>query len=175
MKIETERVIIRSVQASDGNAFIKMASDGSLAEDIGFDKDCASWMNNWIRDNQELDKKDNPRDDSIAYTIELREDRTVIGSVGCTYYEDMEKVGLVYFIGARYRGNGYAAEAAKAYVKYFFEHYNEKELLIIIRDDNIPSWKTIEKVGFTLLEKKLYKDVNDEEEKLYRFYVAYNK
>ena len=42
---------------------------------------------------------------------------------GCSYYEDEKQVGLVYFIGAEYRGKGYASEAARAYAKYFLEHY----------------------------------------------------
>ena len=39
----------------------------------------------------------------MAYTMEHRETRKVIGSVGCTYYEDLEKVGIVYFVGAQYQ------------------------------------------------------------------------
>ncbi|MDO5156973.1 MAG: GNAT family N-acetyltransferase [Eubacteriales bacterium] len=172
MLLETERLVIRSVEMTDEKAFVDMAADGSLAEDIGFDENCGSWMNNWIKENKELDIQDDPRADSIAYTIELKESGNVIGSVGCTYYDDMDKVGIVYFIGTKYRGSGYAAEAAKAYVDYFFEHYQEDELIAPIRDANEASCKTIEKVGFVLLEKKLYKDINEEYEIMHRFYAV---
>ena len=38
-------------------------------------------------------------------------------------------------------------------------------------DANTPSWKVAEKSGFNLIEKKMYKDIDDEKEELYRFYV----
>lgn len=41
-----------------------------------------------------------------------------------------------------------------------------------IKDANVPSWKTAEKCGFKLMETKMYKDIDDEKEKLYRFYVV---
>lgn len=43
-------------------------------------------------------------------------------------------------------------------------------MIATVREENIPSWKVIEKVGFILIEKRMYKDLNDDEEKLYRFY-----
>ncbi len=33
-------------------------------------------------------------------------------------------------------------EAVQAYISYFFDHYNEKEIIATIKDINIPSWKT---------------------------------
>ena len=67
---------------------------------------------------------------------------------------------------------GASSEAIKAYVCYFFEHYDENEIIATIREDNIPSWKAIERVGFSLREKKMYRDLNDTNEELYRFYLA---
>lgn len=82
----------------------------------------------------------------------------------------MGKVGITCFVGAAYRNKGYASEAVKAYVRYFFEHYDEIEIIATIREDNIPSWKTIEKVGFVLVDKRMYRDINDSGDELYRFY-----
>ena len=81
-------------------------------------------------------------------------------------------MGITYFIGADFRNNGYASEETKAYISYFFEHYDENEIIATIREDNVPSWKTIEGVGFSFTEKKMYKDINDANEVLYRFYLA---
>ena len=64
------------------------------------------------------------------------------------------------------------SEAVKAYIPYFFERYNEDEIIVTIKDVNEPSWKTAEKSGFKLLETKMYKDIDDEKEELYRFYIA---
>ena len=112
--------------------------------------------------------------DYLAYTVELKDTHEVIGSVGCSYYKDMEKVGIVYFVGREYRNHGYAAEAAKAYVRYLLQQYEQDEIIATIREDNVPSWRTIEKAGFRLTEKKLYQDIDDETEQMYRFY-SYRK
>ncbi len=169
--IETDRLIIRDVALSDGEAFIHMAFDGSL-NDVGFVKDCSSWVDGWIIEAQNLAREDNPRKYYLAYVIEEKRTGSPAGSVGCSFYEDLGKVGITYFIGADFRNNGYASEAIKAYVCYFFEHYDENEIIATIREDNLPSWKTIERVGFSLTEKKMYRDINDAKEKLYRFYLA---
>lgn len=39
MRIETERIIIRSIERGDEMVFAEMAKDGSL-HDIGFDENC---------------------------------------------------------------------------------------------------------------------------------------
>lgn len=67
---------------------------------------------------------------------------------------------------AQNRGSGYAYEAVKAYAEYFFSHYGIPELIAAIREDNVASWRVIEKACFALVENKLYKDINDSAEKI---------
>lgn len=171
MRIETQRLIVRDLQVSDAESFASMAKDGSLT-DIGFDKDAESWIQDWIKEAVALLSADDPRKDYLAYAIERKEDGAVIGSVGCSCYRDLQKVGATYFIGAKYRGSGYAAEALRAYVPVFFARYGVFELIATIREENIPSWKTIEHAGFILAEKRLYRDSGDPAAQLYRFYVC---
>lgn len=169
MRIETQRLFIRDIKTDDEIPFVKMAADGSL-NDCGFDRNCSSWIKEWITEAKDFIVRDNPNKDYLAYTITLKDETMVVGSIGCSYYEDFQKTGITYFIGAQYRNNGYAVEAVKAYTEYFLKHYNIKKLIATVRNDNIPSWKVIEKAGFKLIEKRMYKDLNDNEKKLYRFY-----
>ncbi len=169
MKIETDRLIIRSVERGDGTVYADMAKDGSLL-DVGFDINCAEWMEGWISGAMQRDKVDNPQNDYIAYTICLKSNGTIIGSVGCSYYDDLKQTGITYFIGQKYRGNGYAVESVQAYTNYFFTHYPVKKLIATIREENVASWKTIEKASFQMVERKMYQDINDAKEELYRFY-----
>ena len=169
MRIETERLIIRDLEQSDEKAFVEMASDGSM-NDVGFDPDCGEWMAGWIVEAQDLEKKDDPRIEYLAYVMEEKETGKTVGTVGSSYYEDLKKVGITFGVGAAYRCKGYATEAAKAYAGYFLEHYDETEMIATIREDNIPSWKVVEKVGFTLTETRMYQDITDDAEKLTRFY-----
>lgn len=166
---ETARLIIRDVEFSDGKPFAEMASDGSLT-DIGFGAGCGEWMNDFIKEAKKLSKNDNPKADYLAYTVLEKETGLVIGSVGCSFYEDLDKTGITYFIGAEFRGKGYATEAVSAYIRHYFTHYNEDEIIATIRDENLSSKKVAEKAGFVLKDKRMYKDINDSEEKLYCFY-----
>ena len=129
------------------------------------------WINDWIEEALKLTNNDNPRENYIPCTVILKETEEVIGSVGSTYYEDVDKVGICYFIGTPFREKGYMTEAINAYVQFFFKQYSESEIIATILDANTPSWKVAEKSGFNLIEKKMYKDIDDEKEELYRFYV----
>ena len=169
MQIETERLIIRDLTAEDGYSFSAMAADGSLT-DIGFDRDCGKWMAEWIVEAQELAARDRPDSAYLAYAVVLKDENIVVGSVGCSYYEDIQEIGITYFIGAQYRNRGYAVEAIKAYAAYFFAHYRASRLIATIRVENVSSRKTAEKAGFRLVEKKLYQDLNDEQAEWYYFY-----
>ena len=169
MKIETERLIIRSIERGDEMVFAEMAKDGSL-HDVGFNEKCSEWIADWIDEAISLSEKDNPRAYYIADVICLKEDGRVIGSIGTSYYEDLDKIGIVYFVGTEFRQKGYVSEAVKAYLDYYFEHYAEDEILSTIREANVQSWKTAEKAGFVLEDTRMYKDINDSEEQLYRFY-----
>ena len=86
-------------------------------------------------------------------------------------YEDVDKVGVCYFLGTPFRKKGYITEAINAYVQFFFRQYSESEIIATILDANTSSWKVAEKSGFKLIEKKMYKDIDYEKEELYRFYV----
>lgn len=166
---KSENLVIRSLQPQDAKVFAEMAQDGSLQE-VGFDKDCYKWMDNWIKETTELNNENNPLKEYLAYTVETRKTGRVIGSVGCSYYDDLDTVGICYFIDAGYRNRGYATEAVSLYLQYYFSSYALSEIIATIKDSNIASWKVAEKVGFELVDKKNYKDINDEFEELYRFY-----
>lgn len=169
MQIETQRLLIRDVKTQDEISFVKMAADGSL-NDCGFDRFCSSWITEWIARTKEFAVRDKPDMDYLAYTIARKDDTTAVGSVGCSYYEDLQETDITCFIGAQYRNNGYAVEAVKAYTQYFFSHYNVPKMIATVRAENAASWKVIEKAGFVLTEKRWYKDINDENEELYHFY-----
>lgn len=173
MIIETERSLIRTLKPEDEGPFIKMALDGSL-NDVGFGNGCSGWMANWIIEAKKLTDIDNPILEYLAYAIELKEKGCVIGSVGCSYYNDLQEIGITYFIGAKYRHNGYAVEAVKAYAKYFMEHYNINKLIATVREENISSCKVVEKADFEMIQKKIYKDLNDEKAEVYHFYEIKN-
>ncbi len=170
MLLETQRLMIRSIRPSDEKAFIEMASDGSLTEIYGDCSECHKWMGEFIKEAMKLEMEDDPYHEYLAFAIEDRASHVVVGSVGSSYYEDFGEVGVTYFIGADYRGNGYAAEALKCFVEHMFARYNLKKLVATANVKNTASCKTLEKAGFFVVETKMYQDLFDETEELSNIY-----
>lgn len=170
MILETERLFIRSIKPEDEQAFIEMASDGSLTEIYGDCSQCHVWMGDFIRDAIRSEAENNPRKDWIACAITDKNSRQVIGSVGCSWYEDLDRIGITYFIGSGFRGHGYAAEAVRAYVDFFFRTYKEDRLFATAMVKNRASCKTLERAGFVLTDTRMYQDLYDEKEELSHFF-----
>ena len=147
-----------------------MASDGSLNDIFGDCADCSQWMGGWIDEARALTEADDPGSAYLAYAVAEKATGQLIGSVGCSRYDDLNETGVTYFVGGQFRGNGYAAEAVRAYAGCFLERYGARRMIATIREENIPSWKSIERAGFHLDEKRAYRDLNDEREEMYRFY-----
>ena len=170
MRFETERLIIRSLTREDEQTFIEMASDGSLTEIFGDCSQCDTWMGDWIRESMQLEVQNNPNCEYLAFVIEEKTGNQVVGSVGTSYYEDIQKIGITYFIGARFRGQGYAAEAVSGFVKCFFKHYDTDTLIARVRVRNKASCKTLERAGFVLYDTEMYQDMYEETPELSNFY-----
>lgn len=170
MILETERLIVRSLRTTDEKAFIDMASDGSLWEIFGDCSECHEWMGEFISEAIQLEAEDDPYHEYLAFAIEDKSKHIVVGSVGSSYYEDFKEVGVTYFIGADYRGNGYAAEALQCLVDYLFARYRLKKLIATASVNNIASCKTLEKAGFFVIETKMYRDLYDECENMSNLY-----
>jgi len=170
MLLETKRLLIRSILPADEKAFIDMASDGSLWEIYGDCSQCHEWMNEFISEAIRLEAEDNPYHEYLAFAIEDKASRLVVGSVGSSYYEDFMEVGVTYFIGADHRGNGYAAEALQRFTEYLFAKYHLKKLIATARVNNIASCRTLEKAGFSIIETKMYQDLYDESKNMSNIY-----
>ena len=65
MWLETNRLIIRSIQRGDEIIFSGMSQDGSLSQ-VGFDANCSEWINDWIEEALKLTNNDNPRENYMG-------------------------------------------------------------------------------------------------------------
>lgn len=171
MLLETKRLIIRSMLPTDEKAFIDMASDGSLWEIYGDCSECHTWMKDFISEAIRLEEEDDPYHEYLAFAIEDKASRLVVGSVGSSYYEDFKEVGVTYFIGADHRGNGCATEALQRFTEYLFARYHLKKLIATASVNNVASCKTLEKAGFSVIETRMYQDLHDECKNMSNIYV----
>lgn len=173
--LETDRLLIRSLRPSDEKAFVEMASDGSLTEIFGDCSECHKWMGDFIKEAMQLELENDPNKAYLAYAIEEKASHLTIGSVGTSYYEDFQETGVTYFIGARFRGSGYAAEALRAFTEYFLANYRIERLMATANAKNKASCKTLERAGFQLTDIRPYRDLYDKREELSHFYEIRQK
>lgn len=84
----------------------------------------------------------------------------VLSSAGCSYYKDLRKVGMTYFLGATHRGRGYALEAARLYRSLLFPLCSPR-LIAAVRQGGAVSRLAAERAGFLLSEVRPCRDLND--------------
>ncbi len=76
----------------------------------------------------------------------LLNDKTNIGYVQLVPIEDGWEIG--YHIAKKFTGNGYATEAANAFIPYMLDKMKLDRIIGICLSDNIASKKVMEKCGF---------------------------
>ena len=95
--------------------------------------------------------------DTYTWTIELKEDHTVIGQISIQDTEDEDIKDIGWFIDPVYQKKGYAFEAALEILKYIFLEVEIKTIDTCAAIQNKSSWSLMEKLGFK--RQKDYKKV----------------
>ena len=168
--IESERLIIRSLTPADIEAFNEMSTDDGFNVIFGDSSNYVEWLGDWVMESIELDKVNNPLQEYLVYVIADKVNKNIIGTIGCSYYEDIDKVGIAYFIREKYRRRGYASEASSAYARFLVDNYDVDELIATVKVENDSSRRVIEKSGFTFLETRIYQDIHDDKPEKYNFF-----
>ncbi|MBR1731101.1 MAG: GNAT family N-acetyltransferase [Ruminococcus sp.] len=82
----------------------------------------------------------------FVHPIITKDSKKNIGYVQLVPIEDEYEIG--YHIAKAYTGNGYATEAAKAFLPYMADKFDLKEIWGICLAENTASVKVMEKCGF---------------------------
>lgn len=149
--IETERLILRSFKQTDLGDFNKYASVEGVGEMAGWEhhKNIAQSqkiLNSFINDDK-------------VFAICLKENNTVIGSVGIEKYGLEEKLTefnnyygreLGYALSKNYWGKGFMTEAVNAIIGYLFNELDYDFLICGYYDFNERSKRVQTKCGFKL-------------------------
>ncbi|WP_323845200.1 GNAT family N-acetyltransferase [Microbulbifer magnicolonia] len=80
------------------------------------------------------------------YKVELK-DGTAIGLCGLVKRDGLDDVDIGFAFLPRYRGHGYALEAAEAVMEYARTQAALKRVVAITLPDNTPSVRLLEKIG----------------------------
>ncbi|BAZ26466.1 putative acetyltransferase [Kalymmatonema gypsitolerans NIES-4073] len=97
-----------------------------------------------------------------CFAIERKEDGQLIGQGGLSPHQFENNDGsitdefeVMYALGKDYWGQGYATEAAAAWVRYAFEILKLKRLVVCPAKANIASVRVLEKLGFRIEDDPL--------------------
>ena len=138
MKIETERLIIRSYKDEDKKESLLFLGDEDtryfLPEDV-FTLDKVS----------EFIEKQNEKEEYFA--VELKETKKVIGHLYFTAFFGDHSYEIGWVFAKEVQNNGYAFEAASAIMAYGFEQKNYHRIIATCQPENKGSYKLMEKLG----------------------------
>jgi len=160
MFIETNRLIVRTFREEDADALYRIAYDPNVLEycpDLLKRNVSKAEVLEFIRDFIRIDEEN----DIVTwrcYAIENRETKEVMGCVTFSKNGMLNEYELGWMMLSAYIKKGYASEAAQAYAEYFCAAYGVDYLIVVMDVDNPASYKTAEKCGFKLFEKRTVYD-----------------
>ncbi len=141
-----ERVCLRAVEASDAEAFHRWDLDSERGRHLDFLWPPTSLASTqaWV---QEASQK---KLDGGTYMWVITDRAGIaVGSID-THHCDARSGAFSYAIAiaAEERGKGYASEAIRMVLRYFFHELRYQKCTISVHSDNIPSIRLHEALGF---------------------------
>lgn len=147
MKVaESERLVLRHLETRDAAFILELLNEPSWLQYIG-DKGVATLQSaeRYI-DNGPVEMY--RRLGFGLYLVELKGTAAPIGICGLIKRDALDDVDLGFALLSPFRGKGYAFEAASAVMSYGNVEFGLSRIIAIISQDNHPSGKLLEKLGF---------------------------
>ena len=155
--LETDRLILRELKATDAEAFFAMDSNPKVHQYL--------WNKPVQKIEETIEIIDSVRkqyiDNGIGrFAMISKETNEFIGWAGLKYNtEEVNKKVNFYDIGYRldekFWGKGYASEATFAWLKYAFETMNIKTMEAAAHTENAASNRILQKIGMKMTEQYL--------------------
>ena len=144
--LQTERLTLRPLALSDADTVHVYASDPELTRYMLYlPNETREETLAFLSQAAEEWQKQAPAFFEFAIVLE----GVQIGAVSIYLNEDRTKGELGWILNRDYHGKGYAAEAARACVRYAFDVLGAEEVCAIIRDTNLPSQGEALRCGMT--------------------------
>lgn len=141
--LETERLLLRRFIETDVDAVFAMRSDADLMRFIRAPQTRRAEAENWI-------KLISSRwaDERIGFCAVLEKATgRFAGWCGLWRLNETDEIEVGYALVEEFRGLGYAAEAAEAFLKYGFDELNLQEIVAVARPENRASRRVMERLG----------------------------
>ena len=150
--IETDRLLVRKFTEDDA----------PLLYDLNLDPEVIRYTHDPLTDVEEarkvLEEVILPQYilyDHGRWAVHLRSGLEFIGWCGLKYLTETNEVDLGYRFKKNFWGNGYAAEAARACIKYGFATLNLQRIVGRALPANLASIKVLEKCGMEYLHEEM--------------------
>jgi ribosomal-protein-alanine N-acetyltransferase len=157
MLVETERLILRDFEERDAATLLELKYDKQVMEyhptfikrDATIDdaKDAISFFQS-VKDKGDFDRE-------IYFAIALKSSGTVIGAITVSKMEYLYETQIGWMMKSEYTGKGYASEAGAAASDYLLDAFSFDYLSVAMDVDNPASFRTAQKSGFRLFEKRV--------------------
>ena len=157
MYIETKRLIIRNFNDQDAEALLALKYDTQVLEySPTFIKRDATIddVNEAIILWRSMEGKD-IFEKGANYAICLKTSGTLIGAVTVGGLEYLYEMQIGWMMNNEYTGKGYASEAGAAASDYLLDHFSLDYISVVMDVDNPASFRTAQKSGFKLFEKRV--------------------
>jgi [ribosomal protein S5]-alanine N-acetyltransferase len=157
MHLETNRLIIRDFEVADVDALYKIKYDKQVLKyNPTFVKRSATLCD--IHDAIQYFisvKGTNKFDKEVYYAIVLKEVNSVIGAITVSKLEYLYEIQIGWMMCEEYTGYGYASEAGREVSDYLLNTFLYDYLVVVMDVDNPASFRTAQKSGFKLFEKRV--------------------
>lgn len=137
IRIETERLIIRSFQESDAFGLLDYLSHPRVN---CFIDEKLNTLEEAIADVKRREK------DELQFAVCLKENDRINGNLFARK-EEPDTYSVGWQINGKYEGKGYASEAARTYLSFLFNDKNARRIYAYVEDTNMRSQKLCERLG----------------------------
>ena len=149
--LESKRLLFRSHEAADLDAFCAMEADAEVRRYVGVAPRTreAAEQRFWERAMQPVEGR------LAMWATVLKEDGRYVGR--CGLYPNIrggQKVPgeavLAFYIARQFWGQGFASEAGHAFVEFGFEELKLERIVTAVQVENTASIRVLEKLGFVV-------------------------
>ncbi|SRR5579875_214943 len=161
-KIETERLLLRGATSADVDAWAAFISDPDFIRYVPqtrINLTLHERAERTIRALQGLWEQQ-PLS-AMGWAITLKSNGQFIGQCNIDTLPDTTDVELAYLLGKPYWGQGYATEAARAAIRFAFEHTAWQRIVAAVVPANLASRRVLDHLGFVYEKDVNYYEMTD--------------
>lgn len=143
MRLETERLILRPMNAGDIKDIFEMRRDEDVMRYIREPVLSREETENWIN----LVSSRWAKDEIGFCSVIEKQSGKFAGWCGLWELKENAEIEVGYAVAKDFWGRGFASESAQAFLEYGFKKLNLEKIVAVARPENTASRRVMEKIG----------------------------